>query len=262
MGTQLPIKRMFLLRCPCTCDRAYLLPASAAGQTFHCPMTGQPIRLPPHLPRTFGEEQWETCDRPRILLSCLRMLRGPLSERRLRLLTVAVSRRGEAPTSADRWSAFLATAERWADGQLLEPERRAAAAEADGLAAQMVVTMGRATWPARLLPLGLRSGPLAQNDLAEQFLEQSAEESDPIRELAGNPFHLRRLLMDWLTWNDRAVPHMAATIYEDRAWDRLPILADALEDAGCIDDPLLSHLRGPGPHVRGCWALDLLLGRS
>jgi hypothetical protein len=42
----------------------------------------------------------------------------------------------------------------------------------------------------------------------------------------------------------------------------LPILADALEDAGCANADLLGHLRGPGPHVRGCWALDLILGKS
>jgi hypothetical protein len=43
---------------------------------------------------------------------------------------------------------------------------------------------------------------------------------------------------------------------------RLAVLADALEDAGCDDADLLAHLRGPGPHVRGCWALDLILGKS
>jgi hypothetical protein len=51
-------------------------------------------------------------------------------------------------------------------------------------------------------------------------------------------------------------------IYADRAFDRLPLLADALEDAGCTDDELLGHLRAPGPHVRGCWAVDLVLGKS
>jgi hypothetical protein len=44
--------------------------------------------------------------------------------------------------------------------------------------------------------------------------------------------------------------------------DRLAVLADALEDAGCADPDLLAHLRGPGPHVRGCWALDLVLGNG
>jgi hypothetical protein len=57
------------------------------------------------------------------------------------------------------------------------------------------------------------------------------------------------------------VPKLAASIYEQRAFDRLPVLADALEEAGCTDADILGHLRGPGPHVRGCWAVDLILGK-
>ena len=60
---------------------------------------------------------------------------------------------------------------------------------------------------------------------------------------------------------DEAVATLAGTIYEERAFNRLPALADALEEAGCDNAELLDHLRGPGPHVRGCWAVDLVLGR-
>jgi hypothetical protein len=55
---------------------------------------------------------------------------------------------------------------------------------------------------------------------------------------------------------------MAQAIYNERGFDRLPILGDALEDAGCTDRDILDHCRGPGPHVRGCWAVDLLLGKG
>jgi hypothetical protein len=55
---------------------------------------------------------------------------------------------------------------------------------------------------------------------------------------------------------------MAQAIYEGWAFDRLPILADALEDAGCTDEALLGHCRQPGEHFRGCWAIDLLTGRG
>jgi hypothetical protein len=55
---------------------------------------------------------------------------------------------------------------------------------------------------------------------------------------------------------------LAQSIYEEHAFDRLPILADALEDAGCGNAELVGHLREPGPHVRGCWALDLILGKQ
>ena len=64
-----------------------------------------------------------------------------------------------------------------------------------------------------------------------------------------------------LAWGSGIVQRLAQAIHEDRAFDRLPILGDALEDAGCLDAELLSHLRSPGPHVRGCWAVDLILGK-
>jgi hypothetical protein len=63
-------------------------------------------------------------------------------------------------------------------------------------------------------------------------------------------------------WNDGAVVKLAESIYTERAFDRLPILADALEDAGCTDAAVLDHCRGPGPHVRGCWVVDLVLGKE
>jgi hypothetical protein len=73
----------------------------------------------------------------------------------------------------------------------------------------------------------------------------------------------------WLAWNGSAVERLARAAYEERRLPegtlgppRLALLADALEDAGCVDPGLLGHLRGPGPHVRGCWALDLLLGKG
>jgi hypothetical protein len=59
-----------------------------------------------------------------------------------------------------------------------------------------------------------------------------------------------------------AARRLAQAAYDERAFGHLPVLADALEDAGCTDGDLLGHLRGPGPHARGCWALDLVLGKE
>jgi hypothetical protein len=64
----------------------------------------------------------------------------------------------------------------------------------------------------------------------------------------------------WLAWGDRLIPRLARAIYDERAFDRLPYLADALEEAGCADAALLAHCRRPGEHLRGCWALDLFVG--
>jgi hypothetical protein len=63
----------------------------------------------------------------------------------------------------------------------------------------------------------------------------------------------------WLTADVRA---LAEAAYADRAFDRLPILADALEEAGCTDRSMLDHCRQPGEHVRGCWVVDLVFGKA
>jgi hypothetical protein len=85
----------------------------------------------------------------------------------------------------------------------------------------------------------------------------------------GNPFCPVSILPTVLTWNDAAVVRLAQAAYDERHLPsgtldngRLAVLADALEEAGCTDADILGHLRGPGPHVRGCWAVDLCLDKS
>jgi hypothetical protein len=63
-------------------------------------------------------------------------------------------------------------------------------------------------------------------------------------------------------WLSETVVALATGIDAERAFDRMPILADALEEAGCDNADVLDHCRGPGPHVRGCWVVDLLLGKK
>jgi hypothetical protein len=76
------------------------------------------------------------------------------------------------------------------------------------------------------------------------------------------PFQPAKLSPPWLTMDGSNPRKLAQTIYDERSFDRLPILADALEEAGCTDPDILAHCRGPGPHVRGCWVVDLLLGKE
>jgi hypothetical protein len=83
-----------------------------------------------------------------------------------------------------------------------------------------------------------------------------------LRDLFGNPFRPVVIAPSWLKWNSATVPKLARAIHDDRDFDRLPILADALEDAGCDNTDILTHCRGPGPHVRGCWVVDLILGKA
>ncbi len=80
-----------------------------------------------------------------------------------------------------------------------------------------------------------------------------------VRDVVGNPFGPVLADPPWLT---SEVLALARGIYAGRAFDRLPVLADALEHAGCDNTTLLDHCRGPGPHVLGCWAVDLVLARA
>ena len=74
-----------------------------------------------------------------------------------------------------------------------------------------------------------------------------------------NPFHPVAFDPSWRT---EAVVALARGMYESRDSTPMPVLADALEDAGCADADILAHCRGPGPHVRGCWVVDLVLGKN
>jgi len=78
------------------------------------------------------------------------------------------------------------------------------------------------------------------------------------RDIFGNPF--RPVTFD-PRWRTSDVVDLARGIYEDKAFERMPILADALMDAGCEDEQIIGHCRGDGPHVRGCWVVDLILDK-
>jgi len=79
----------------------------------------------------------------------------------------------------------------------------------------------------------------------------------------GNPFRPSLPLpAAVLAWNDSTVRRIAEGIYEERAFERLPILHDALLDAGCDNEDILAHCRSAGPHVRGCWVIDAGPGKS
>ena len=66
----------------------------------------------------------------------------------------------------------------------------------------------------------------------------------------------------WLAWNDGTVLLLARRMYDSRDFMAMPVLADALEEAGCQDEDILRHCRQPGAHVRGCWVVGLILGKS
>src|SRR5262249_33691102 len=83
-----------------------------------------------------------------------------------------------------------------------------------------------------------------------------------IRDLFGNSARRDTAAPFWLCRHDGLVTRLAQAIFDENAFDRLPILADALTDVGCTDADILNHCRQPGEHVRGCWLVDLLLGKE
>lgn len=95
-----------------------------------------------------------------------------------------------------------------------------------------------------------------QSGTARSKLERAAQ-ADLLRCVAGSPFREVRFEP---AWRSDDVVGLARSIYEDRAFDRLPILSDALLDAGCNEDAVVTHCRDGRPHTRGCWVVDLILG--
>jgi hypothetical protein len=90
---------------------------------------------------------------------------------------------------------------------------------------------------------------------------EASAQSDLVREVFGSPFRPVRIDRSWLTWNGGMVGKLAVQIYDEAAFDELPILADALEESGCTNQDILQHCRHPDGHDRGCWPLDLILGK-
>jgi hypothetical protein len=86
-----------------------------------------------------------------------------------------------------------------------------------------------------------------------------AAQAELARDIFGNPFRSSEIQLEWLTADVLA---MAKAMYANRDFSAMPILADALQDAGCDDDDILSHCREAREHVRGCWVVDLLLGKQ
>jgi hypothetical protein len=86
--------------------------------------------------------------------------------------------------------------------------------------------------------------------------------ADRLRCVFGNPYRPLAVDAAWLAREGSTAARLAQAIYDDRAFDRLPILADALEEANCTDRAMLDHCRGPGPHARGCHVLDALIGKG
>jgi hypothetical protein len=195
---------------------------------------------------------------------------SPPSERKLRLFACACARLLSNWLPLDVHRQAIETAENFADGKtgaavLLAAHRQVAGA----LAALRQKRPGSRTRGATSLwAVETASGPrerLWEAWGAVQVSNLPKNAGCPaalLRDVLGNPFRPITVDVAWVNFANDTVRHLAKAIYHERAYRDLPILADALEDAGCDNAELLNHCRHPGAHVRGCWALDCLLGKS
>lgn len=197
------------------------------------------------------ETKWAACKSPDQLLDYHKMKSDP---RRLRLLAAACVRLLVTPDTPTVVEELLDMVERYADG---------VATRAEFLTARKTIRHA------------IKSNPKvstvqAMKNLADDAMEamtvtvanarhrNGAAQCELIRCLFGNPYHPSSVDPAWLTGT---VVTLARGIYADRAFDRLPVLADALQDAGCHDSVILEHCRREGSHARGCWVVDTVLGQ-
>jgi hypothetical protein len=240
------------------------------------------------------EAEWLACETPERMLA---YLRGRASERKLRLFAVAAARPASPWLIHAISKEALEVGEKVAEGvcgsEALNQIRRVAwdlfplgvrgygiphvsatraAARTVERQAQEAADNTRHEIANVFAELARQEGVLEDERRRLYFAGRrrvEAQLASLLREVFGNPFRPVTLPPAVLAWQDATVSLVARAAYDNRQFPegtldapRLALLADALEDAGCADAELLGHLRRPGPHVRGCWAMDLVLGKA
>jgi hypothetical protein len=211
----------------------------------------------------------------------LRYLGDRASVRKLRLFACACVRRVWHCLTDETMRKAVDLAERYADGQATEEQMVAAAVvvyesagvyddaahaavyAADGrIDCGMVASLAAGAASQAAVPGALvePEGPLERAAWWAARNRERTAQAGLVRELFS--FRLVSIAPPVLVWQDGELSRIARDIYQERRFADLPILADALEDAGCANSDLIDHLRSPGPHVRGCFALDLVLCRE
>ena len=234
------------------------------------------------------DQEWSACENPEAMLTWLDSkphVSAPTpSDRKLRLFATACVRDIWPMLNDGRSKAAVEVAERYADGQADEKQlaaARAAAGDAarDGAWAAARTAARDAAWPVARYAAwaaawdgaraaagaaawdGARAAArTAARDAA--WVAARAAQANLLREIIPSPFHTWSRLSLGTDYDGRQILAIAQDIYESRTFHLMPILSDALEEAGCTDAAILGHLCSTGPHVRGCWALDAVLGKK
>jgi hypothetical protein len=216
--------------------------------------------------------EWLACTEP---VSMLKASRSRFKHRKLRLFAVACCRSIWKMLPDQRSRCAIEVAEKFADERATGDQLRIAGADAEAAHNDAFKTYGKVQscieWAAVYVaaPMAFRaaknvswmsSKPRMNGEVLVrvEYLAQAGF----VRDIFGNPFRPVSINPAWLTWNNAAVPKLAQSIYDDRAFDRLPLLADALVAAGCTNEDILAHCRSGGEHVRGCWVVDLVLWKE
>ncbi len=206
----------------------------------------------------------------------LEYLNRRISDRKLILFAAACCRHIWTLLSDRRYRAAVEMAERFADGKANVKELLAARtptinAERSGGAAARAAYWAANALPAETVWQVHTAAAVAETQARTQAATSNYDtawdnaytaalrsQAALLRDIVGNPFRPAVIDRTWLAWAGGTVPRIALGIYDERRFEELPILADALEDAGCDNVELLSHCRSGAAHVRGCWLVDLL----
>jgi hypothetical protein len=209
------------------------------------------------------EAEWLVADDPSAMLRFL----GPrLSDRKRRLFACACCRLFWHLLSGPLAAPAVDAAERYADGLISHRQLQDIACgrwsqiePVSGVAFEKVL---QAVQAAAAVSRGTVFSLTESFQLIQRVDEDRKTQAILLRDLAGNPYRTLSGELPWLTWESGMVAKLAQSIYDERSFEDLPVLADALEDAGCRDAVLLEHCRARGPHAKGCWAVDLLLQKK
>jgi hypothetical protein len=211
------------------------------------------------------EAEWATGMDP---LRMLQALRGRASERKLRLLAAACCRRVWNLLTDPRSRKAVEFVEAQADGPVLHELSKAVESGAHAVASApdpARLAEGHAAQAAAYAAYGTHYPFLAARRVLHEAAcaagsaGEAAAQAALLRCIFGDPFRPTSVHPDCLS---PAVRQLARALYEERRFGEMPVLADALEEAGCTNQAILAHCRSPGPHVRGCWVLDdILVGR-
>jgi hypothetical protein len=223
-----------------------------------------------------GPERWR---RARTVAGLLACLQEHGADRQFRLAMCAAIRRVWATLEDPRSREAVEVVERFAEGQATRRELRRASRLAFAAyeeSSEQVVpsTAANAAYCVTYESPAYRGVDVARavfTDVkavchrARRLFDAAAEEAAGCRLLRcvfGDPFRRPAVDPAWLRWGGGVVGRLAQHVYAEQRYDELPVLADALEEAGCADAELLQHCRDPLGHARGCWVLDLLTGRG